>query len=163
MNIFFLHQAAPMAAAFHCDKHVGKMLLESAQLLATAHHLRGHPVTYKPTHVNHPCAEWVRASSLHYRYVRDLALALGREFRLRFGKEHATLAVIQRELMEPPAGMPGYWEHPPLCMPDEFKVPGDAVESYRRYYCSKQDRFAMKWTNRHTPAWFVVKELSDEK
>ncbi len=40
------------------DKHVIKLILESCQLLSTAHHLLGDSskITYKATHANHPCA-----------------------------------------------------------------------------------------------------------
>ena len=36
MNIFFLHKDPQWAANALCDKHVPKMLLESAQMLSTA-------------------------------------------------------------------------------------------------------------------------------
>ena len=56
MNVFYLHHLPPIAASYHCDKHVGKMLIESCQLLATAHHEfgNGDKVSYRPTHKNHP-------------------------------------------------------------------------------------------------------------
>jgi len=38
MNIFYLHNDPQVCAAYHCDKHVVKMILEYAQLLSTAHH-----------------------------------------------------------------------------------------------------------------------------
>lgn len=162
MNIFFLHEAPIMAASFHCDRHVGKMLLESAQLLSTAHHEFGHPVTYKPTHRNHPCAVWVRDSRLHYNYVSDLARSLAREFRLRFEKDHATSLVLERELLLPPEGLvKSGWEQPPQCMPEQFRGK-DAVMAYRAYYCSKADQFQMKWTNRFTPQWFCKESNSKE-
>ena len=37
MNIFYLHPDPVVCAAHHCDKHVVKMILETAQLLSTAH------------------------------------------------------------------------------------------------------------------------------
>lgn len=39
MNIFFLAPDPAEAAVFHCDKHVVKMVLESAQMLSTAHRM----------------------------------------------------------------------------------------------------------------------------
>ena len=38
MNIFYLHENPERCAEMHCDKHVVKMILETAQLLSTAHH-----------------------------------------------------------------------------------------------------------------------------
>ena len=37
MNIFYLHPDPTIAAQMMCDKHVLKMVLETAQLLSTAH------------------------------------------------------------------------------------------------------------------------------
>jgi len=162
MNIFFLHSTPRLAAANHADVHVGKMLLESCQLLATAHHFygEGDKVTYKPTHENHPCAVWVRESALNYGYVADLAEALGREFYFRFNKPHASQAVLRAELSNAPEAMrmlPFRFTTPPLCMPAEFHQ-DDYVEAYRLYYASKADKMDMKW-NRKTdnePFWFTV-------
>ena len=39
MNVFALHQHPIAAAKMHCDKHVVKMILETAQLLSTAHRM----------------------------------------------------------------------------------------------------------------------------
>ena len=39
MNIFILHSDPEIAAKQHCDKHVCKMIVESAQMLSTAHRL----------------------------------------------------------------------------------------------------------------------------
>ena len=36
MNIFRLHDDPYIAAQMHCDKHVVKMILETAQMLSTA-------------------------------------------------------------------------------------------------------------------------------
>ena len=35
MNIFFIHKEPRQAARWQCDKHVVKMILESAQMLST--------------------------------------------------------------------------------------------------------------------------------
>ena len=39
MNIFYLSHDPREAATFHCDKHVVKMIVETAQMLSTAHRL----------------------------------------------------------------------------------------------------------------------------
>ena len=39
MNIFVLHEDPAVAATMLCDKHVPKMIIESAQMLSTAHRL----------------------------------------------------------------------------------------------------------------------------
>lgn len=56
MNIFYLSRDPVLCAEMHCDKHVVKMILETAQLLSTAHWELGSTAPYKPTHKNHPLA-----------------------------------------------------------------------------------------------------------
>lgn len=161
MNVFYLHHLPLIAAGMHCDKHVGKMLIESCQLLATAHHHygNGHAVSYRPTHVNHPSAVWVRQSRLHYNWVSDLAMFLGRQFTRRYGHPHKSATVWQNELRSPPPAMhdlPLLWSDPPLAMPDEYKV-GSTVQAYRRYYASKRHLMPMVWYKgkEQPPLWFT--------
>ena len=100
MNIFYLHSIPQIAAIYHCDKHVVKMIVETAQLLATAHHELGNgdKVTYKPTHKNHPSAVWARSSRLHYMYLQRLGLSLCKEYTKRYGKEHSVEKYFRTEL-----------------------------------------------------------------
>jgi hypothetical protein len=39
MNIFYLDKHPKVAAQMSCDKHVCKMIVESAQMLSTAHRI----------------------------------------------------------------------------------------------------------------------------
>lgn len=157
MNIFFLSDDAVIAAHYLCDKHVGKMLIESAQLMSTAQHLAGYPVRYKPTHQNHPCAVWVRERQAHYSWVFNHARELGREFQRRFGKAHATEAYVLNELNHCPSNVLG-WRDPPQCMPEEFRG-NDPVVAYRRYYRSKASKMPMHWARgTDAPYWFTEDE-----
>ena len=52
MNIFYLHHDPKLCAQYHVDKHVVKMILETAQLLSTAHWLSGGEGPYRATHKN---------------------------------------------------------------------------------------------------------------
>mgnify|MGYP003655908374 CR=1 FL=1 len=66
MNIFYLHKDPHEAAKLQYNKHVVKMILESAQMLCTAHHeVMGEDadVPYKRAHVNHPSTIWARRSA----------------------------------------------------------------------------------------------------
>ena len=40
-----------------------------------------------------------------------------------------------------------------LAMPDECKIYGDAISSYRKYYIDFKSGFA-KWKYRTTPIWY---------
>ena len=57
MNLFYVEREPVAAAQALCDKHVVKMILETAQMLSTAHRLSETPqapFVYKVTHRNHP-------------------------------------------------------------------------------------------------------------
>ena len=100
MNIFILDTSPKKAAEYHCDKHVVKMILESAQMKSTAHWLHllwsnnkdlkdfrrvrdakvwllenTDPVLHPPysmTHVRHPCTLWVSSTVENYMWHYDL-------------------------------------------------------------------------------------------
>ena len=63
MNIFYLDRDPYKAAEIQYNKHVVKMILESAQMLCTAHHHYDNgnwTVPYKKAHYNHPSTIWCR-------------------------------------------------------------------------------------------------------
>jgi len=87
MNIFFLDADVKKCAEYHCDKHVVKMILETAQLLCSAHHITNQvtdQVPYKLSHKNHPCSIWVRTSLSNYLYLCELGLELCKEAKKTF-------------------------------------------------------------------------------
>lgn len=157
MNIFYLDRNMASCAVYHCDKHVVKMIIEYAQLMSTAHHVLDgeNAVTgiYKKTHVNHPSAIWTRASVLNYDTVFNLWTNLLEEYTHRYGKEHKS-GLLRSQLNLPPIEIK--WEKStmdfPLCMPDEYKVQGDPVESYRNYYRHGKTKLH-SWTKRNVPEW----------
>jgi hypothetical protein len=169
MNIFFLHPNPRRCARWHCNKHVVKMLLESCQLLYTAHWASGSDVTeapknkagqngYKPTHRHHPCAKWVQQSAENYRWLCRLATELAREYKHRYTKVHACeahVAWLSTHVPEALAVDVGFTE-PPAAMPAEFKVAGSVVASYRRFYVgSKGDKGILEYKGRHVPHWIL--------
>ena len=70
MNIFYLHKDPRICAQMYCDKHVVKMIIESAQMLCTTHHILGAAAPYKKIHVNHPCTVWTRESIDNYNWLK---------------------------------------------------------------------------------------------
>jgi hypothetical protein len=157
MNIFALDNDPVRAARWHSDRHVIKMILETAQILSTVHHGHGHPVTYKPTHPHHPCTLWAGATAANYRWLQLLGLALCAEYTSRYGKTHACEDKLCGELAGPPAALSGDTRTPfALAMPEACKRP-DPVESYRRYYQHKADENSwMRWAKlNNPPAWIT--------
>lgn len=184
MNIFYLSADPVESAQAHLDKHVVKMILEYAQLLSTAHRIiDGHEsvvlsqsgrkkkvwqlndsrdsILYACTHSNHPSAIWARKTSSNYTWLYNLFVATCDEYTYRYGKIHLTDSKLRNALKKLPNGIAqcNVWSGPTPAMPDECKVPGDELASYKRYYIDKKADMA-KWTNREPPEWFIkgVKE-----
>ena len=140
MNIFYLHQSPYLSAKVQYNKHVVKMVLESAQMLCTAHHVYGNEeqklnVPYKQAHLNHPSTIWTRQCRSNYRWLYLHMLALGNEYTERYGKIHRTIEKCAKFLNVPPVHIPkGEFTEPPQAMPDQYKVPGCSVTAYWNYY-----------------------------
>ena len=162
MNVFYLDKHPRLAAEYQCDKHVVKMVLETAQLLSTAHRVlgvvdrRADAFLYKATHINHPCSIWVRSEPDQYRWTFDHFCFLLQEYYYRYGKIHKC-DELRFHLINTPDNInwDASWKDPPLCMPDECKIEGDPVESYRNYYRMKKYSFAT-WKRREVPEWFNI-------
>lgn len=165
MNIFVLDQNPAMAAKYHCDKHVVKMILETAQLLSTAHRtLDGqHQVglspsgrkqqqwilpdereiyLYKATHVNHPCAIWCRETLTNYNWLYTLGIELCYEYTRRYNKIHLCQTKIFDEwlslspdALKKKSGLTPFAQ----AMPDQYKNT-DPVVAYRNYYINEKEK-----------------------
>jgi hypothetical protein len=155
MNIFVLDVNTKKCAEYHNDKHVVKMILETAQLLCGVHHVveSGYETPYKLSHKNHPSAIWVRECLENYIWLCDLGLELCKEYTYRYEKRHKSQAVIEWCIINKPNLKINDDLTPfALAMPDECKV-DDAIQSYRNYYMTEKRRMA-NWKNRETPEWF---------
>lgn len=164
MNIFALDINPSLAAQYHANKHLSKMILESAQLLCTAHHVLDGAncpfldLLYKKTHTNHPSALWVRESKENYMWLFQLMLALNNEWQFRYGHtvNHKTIDKLAsgttNNLSIPPQNIPNIPQTPfAIVMPDEYKDI-DAVVSYRNYYRDgKKD--LLEFGKRGEPSW----------
>jgi hypothetical protein len=183
MNIFVLDSNPVKAAIQQCDKHVVKMVLESAQMLCTAHRLLDGTMQwgksasgrkmkhwilddpdkdaafYKAVHCAHPCTLWTMESIENYEWHHAHFNALCEEYTRRYGKVHMCETKLLELLIDPPANIPQIPQ-------TRFKLamgaapqcmhPEDPVRSYREFYQTKQERFSMTWTKREVPTWFKV-------
>jgi hypothetical protein len=151
VNIFILDSNIKRCAQYHCDKHVVKMILESAQILSTVLRLNDVDYGYKVTHVNHPCTLWAGKSLSNWKWLRELASALNNEYRFRFKKEinHKSFDLIQSmpALIIPDFGLTSFAQ----VMPEEYRHK-DPVIAYRNYYAGEKGRILI-WTKRTTPFW----------
>ncbi len=182
MNIFILDKDPVIAAQMQCDKHVVKMIVESAQMLSTVHrYLDGSEFTsyskngrkikrwchwtdtvppirlYKSVMINHPCTIWSWRSLDNYIWHCEHALALCAEYTHRYGKRHKTQQILEWCGINYPYNLyhKGLTEFA-QAMPDEYKDP-DPVQAYRAYYLGEKAGFA-KWTKRNTPEWYLTND-----
>jgi hypothetical protein len=154
MNIFVTSDCPNACAKALDDVRVNKMILETAQLLCTAHHLHGTATfdMYKPTHANHPCAVWVRQSQDNYCWTFQHFNALLREFEFRRSKHHAC-RVLWRTLKNPPHTLNAV-EQTPFANCSLFKdLP--VHDAYRATMLHKwaNDKIKVSFTHRGCPEW----------
>jgi hypothetical protein len=184
MNIFYLHSDPVTCAEMHTDKHTIKMILETCQLLSTAHRILDgtetmgksktgrnvkrwvldneyETVYYSATHINHPSAIWCRQSKANYIWLAQLLYALCKEYTYRYGKVHKceeTGLVLNLQRV-PKALVPCVkpFTEPTPAMPEDVRVKGDSIASYRNYYQNNKQHLASwsgKINSRPVPQWF---------
>jgi hypothetical protein len=168
MNIFLLSTDPAECAQMHADKHVGKMLLESCQILSTVlsfdlledqqEFIRYFKVVpYKPTHLNHPCIKWAAKSYKNASWLSKLAKNLALEFRFRFEKEHGSEQLALAFARDHSYVAPQQQDFC-CCVPEEYHpltatpTPEQVVSAYRTYY-QLEKRHLLQYTKRQPPSW----------
>lgn len=190
MNIFYLDSDPKIAAQYHVDKHCVKMILESAQLLSTAHRvLDGEQflmtyineetgkrklhkrwilpdardnVLYSATHINHPSAIWCRENLSNYQWLYKLLIELCAEYTYRYGKVHKCQETgLVKALGRVPNNIQmGEFTEPTPAMPEQYKVPGNSIQSYHNYYNGEKQRM-FAWKKRDVPGFINKTIISD--
>jgi hypothetical protein len=176
MNIFYLDEDPRQCAEWMVDKHVVKMILETAQLLSTAHRIldgvesidTSGPrkkkvyklnddrdlILYSATHINHPSAVWTRQAVENYNWLVDHLFALSDEYTYRYGKQHATITKLGVPIASPPLNLKE-WDMTPMpsCMDEQYKIGEDPIANYRSYYVKGKSHLK-KYTKRDVPYWW---------
>lgn len=176
MNIFILDESPVAAAQYQHDRHVVKMIVETCQMLSTALRIEQRlawrymalfdeqpkvseylmKTLYKPTHANHPCNMWARATPANFTWLTQHLCALLNEYEHRFpNRQHACCRLrdlfvdVAATLRCSSASRAAF----AICA-GEYSIAGDAVASYRNLYL-KEKIFQnhVKWTNRSRPDW----------
>ena len=165
MNIFFLSRSPRRAAIMHCDKHVVKMIIETAQMLYSAHWVLNPenlpPTAYKLAHKNHPCSIWVRSSLSNYLWLASLGFWLCKEYNYRYGEEkiHKKEEHIAWLFQNPPHSIPSQdLTIPNQAMPDEYKQ-DDPIIAYQTFYRESKlvKRNIVQYTKREWPDFLLSK------
>lgn len=161
MNIFVLDKDPMIAASYHCDRHIVKMIIESCQMLAnvfTEDELKHSPKTIigstrKHSYLHHPCSKWVLESFENFEWLLNLAECLCDEYNRRYNKIHFSSKFIKwvrnnKNLVQiPHRGLTSFAQ----AMPEKYKNK-DEVVAYRSYYIGEKLRFA-RYKNSKFPEW----------
>lgn len=114
---------------------------------------------WKLTHAAHPCTQWAQRTWGNYMWLSRHGLALCDEYTERYGKIHKAHEIHRWLNRHIPPTFEGVIDNPvgitpyAICMPDDVKVPGDAVASYRNYYIVHKAKMA-RWAHSEKPVWF---------
>ena len=179
MNIFVLDTNPTIAAQMQCDKHSSKMVLETAQMLASVCHryevpheiMREYGLTtkagtvYKEAHKNHPCTIWAGDSYDNFQWLCKHGKALADTFEYRYNKVHASKQVIVGAYRLIINGIIPFTEagSTPFAqaMPDEYKNK-NAVTAYRNYYYNGKKEIAEWNKGVSMPDWFAACVVADD-
>lgn len=172
-------------AKAHFDKHVIKMIIEYCQLLSTAYHVlepenaKSHldnELIYRKTHVNHPCAIWIRQHINNYNYVARLGLQLCHEWRYRYnhtrlhGSELKLIFLYNHHPKLPVNIIVKTSKNPkcltplPQAMVESCKINKDTIHAgvtaYRNYYKSSHKSHLVSWTVKKDNSRIDIKKPS---
>jgi len=131
------------------------MLVEAVQMMSTGLVAAGETAPWKPAFPKHPMTIWVGAPADNFAWTHALARALAQEYEHRFDRGHGAAAhlgtIAQKDWTA--LGRNGLTPAP-LCMPEEYKIPGDVIGSYRAFYAGEKSRFA-RYTRRPIPDFMM--------
>lgn len=160
LNIFILDENPEQAAKWLCDKHVVKMIIETAQLLCSSHWKNGTTAPYKLSFPNHPCTKWTEKSLSNYEWLVKHGIALCQEYTERYGKIHKTQSVIEwcfnNKPNIPDIGLTPFVAVIKKNLWETCFVENNPVQTYRNYYIFDKARFA-KW-KQNKPFWWNINE-----
>jgi hypothetical protein len=111
---------------------------------------------FRPCHIHHPCAKWVRESLDNYLFLARLAVSLAEEFKFRYPKKgaHACESHAHWLLSNYPDFMMDLGLTPFVQAMDEQYKRKDPIEGYRNYYLtSKKERGLLTYKSREPPSW----------
>lgn len=173
MNIFVLDENPHTAARYHCDAHIHKLILESAQMASSAARFLQlpcviYPKLYKPAYLSHPCTMWVCESPANLNWMLKLAQEL-EQLRSELGfRRHNSSGIIDlvAESVQDTFGALALWpNHTPFAeaMYARIKIRKDlnTVQKYQHYYRIKSKewgltgRGVMTYKDRLTPAFML--------
>lgn len=167
MNIFALHIQPNISAKYHCDKHVVKMIVESAQMISTVFDKYGQRKfwMYKSCFPHHPCTLWAGYSRRNLIWLIDLGYHLCLEYTKRYGKTHKCFGMYllwKKLVLDLPIPDKKFTNFALAVLPELKEKAGndytllEAINCYREYYMIHKVEMK-KWKNVEKPFWWVEK------
>ncbi len=159
MNIF-LTSFNPKEATSHLDDlRLNKMILETVQLLCSAHHhfFGDNHLLYKDTHFNHPCTIWTRKNTDNYSWLVDYFDCLAQE------KMRRDLTIKKKEKVKPHKSWAELFELLNSRKTDDYKK--EISDEFFNFNCTDfkdekdvriayQKQLVKKWSNDfRAPKW----------
>lgn len=168
MNIFAVNNNPVLAAFDLPDKLVVKMPTESLQLLTPYCFNQFDEYIQKPDgttygtkgFAHHPCAKWLYESPSNPWWLLTHANAMCGAYYNRYRKSHGVVPGLKQVglLLEKHYPTFSCHDHTPFvtAMPDEFKIVGDPVQSYRDYLIGAKGY--SEWRYSEKPSWWDDKK-----
>ena len=173
MNIFATDSNPIIAARNLCDKHINKMIVESAQMLANGFSLerlaqgdvprsqKGNPRIHG--YPKHTCTLWAYETTDNMEWLCSHALEMGNERRYRWPDRarHFSLNFIAwcYENIKDSIAPNGEITDFAVAISEDMncrKIEGfddlSSIDQYRFYY--KHDKAFADWTKRPRPSWY---------
>lgn len=156
MQLFLVDDNLEIAAKSLCDQHVGKQILENAQLLSWQLPELWRPYKATKAQMNHPLTIALSTSFDLCAEICDFSENLGDEHRHRFGSTHKSECVVE-----------WCWRNVEAsCVPTDqalqeaWKTDLPPVDYIRQVYIDKCIRWAteghpMRYTKRDPPDWLL--------
>ena len=164
MNIFVLDTDPAIAASYHCDQHLHKMILESAQMACAVlkYKYPAWAAPYKETHANHPCTLWLKKSPINLAWMFRLAYELNHiRMKVKNVGEHSSVEVLRHcEAFLLPDKFPQDYPDPTefvFAGPPSIEIRNLTIpQKYQMYYRQKHKawldtRAPMSYKNRPIP------------
>jgi hypothetical protein len=168
MNIFASDKSPIISAQNLDDKRVGKLIIETAQMLCNAaefFNIEIHaPYTLSKSHKNHPCALWTHKNKQNFIWLIEHYVALSSEWEYRRGKVHGASRFVQefakiraRLIQENSFGEVSIFVNAArnTAKQLDFRCVDNVNLAYRLYLSErwKTDIRKPVWTNRQKPEW----------
>ena len=174
MNVFILDDNMEKSVSYYANAHVVKILLEMGQLLSNGYrelfndHLTAEidSIIYKETHKNHPWSVWTRESIDNWLWLFAKFSCLSVEYSYRYGRIHKTFEKLYPVFMAVSRDIDKLTHinisPVPLCMPEQYRVKDNPVQSYRNYYLGEKSHL-FDWKVRKTPYWIQAAITSKKR